>query len=171
VTWLAIGARAGVDFPYLAWRLSQALPVAPLRASPGVRWVRLATDIPSAWGAWRDGELTPLGWARSLRAPRQGALAATDDPLPAIADPALVAWRTVRRAGSGSGRELVHRLCRARDLLIGDTGVHRQRDDPLGEFLANREWLAAGDAIRRRVVDGYRIVDRGVDPAPGEVGA
>jgi D-aspartate ligase len=170
-TWHSIGARAGVDFPYLAWRLSQALPVAPLRASPGVRWVRLATDIPSAWGALRAGELTPLGWARSLQRPRQGALAAADDPLPSIVDPALVAWRTVRRAGAGSGRELVHRLRGSGDLLIGDARVHRQRDDPLGELFADREGLAARGGIRRRLVNRCRIVDRGRDPARGEVGA
>ena len=131
-TWHSLGARAGVDFPYLAWRLSQALPIVAPRASPGVRWVRLATDIPSAWGAWRAGELTPLGWAYSLQRPREGAVAAADDPLPAIVDPALVAWRTLRRAG-GSGRELAHRLRGPRDLLVGDTRVHRQRDDLLGE--------------------------------------
>jgi D-aspartate ligase len=170
-TWHSIGARAGVDFPYLAWRLSQALPVAPLRAFPGVRWVRLATDIPSAWGAWRAGELTPLGWAHSLRRPRQGAVAAADDPLPSIVDPALVAWRTLRRAGAGSGRELVHRLGGSRDLLVGDTRVHRQRDDPPGEILADPEGMAPRGGVRRRLVDRYRIVDRAGDPARREVRA
>jgi D-aspartate ligase len=170
-TWHSIGARAGVDFPYLAWRLSQGLPVVPLRALPGVRWVRLATDIPSAWGGWRAGELTPLGWAQSLRRPRQGAVAAADDPLPSIADPALVAWRMLRRAGAGSGCELVHRLRGSRDLLVGDARVDRQRDDPLGEVLADREGMAPRGGIRRRLVNRYRIVDRGGDPARRKVSA
>jgi D-aspartate ligase len=170
-TWHCIGARAGVDFPYLAWRLSQALPIVAPRASPGVRWVRLATDIPSAWGALRAGELTPLGWAHSLQRPRQGAVAAADDPLPSIVDPALVAWRTLRRAGADSRRELVHRLRGSRDLLVGDARVHRQRDDPLGEVLADREGTVERGGIRRRLVDRYRIVDRGGDPAWRKVSA
>lgn len=170
-TWHSIGARAGVDFAYLAWRLSQALPIVAPRASPGVRWVRLATDIPSAWEAWRAGELTPRGWAHSLQRPRQGAVAAADDPLPSIVDPALVAWRTLRRAGAGSGRELVHRLRSSRDLLVGDARVHRQRDDPLGGVLADRETTVERGGVGRRPVNRDRIVDCGGDPARRQVRA
>jgi D-aspartate ligase len=104
-TWHALGARAGVDFPYLAWRISRGLPIEPVRAQPGVRWVRLATDLPSALGAVRAGELSLRAWATSLRRPRQGALLAWDDPLPALADPVLTAWRTLRRAVGVSRRE------------------------------------------------------------------
>ena len=96
-TWHGLGPRAGVDFPYLAWRLAQGLPVEPARARAGVRWVRLATDIPSALGALRAGELTLGGWMASLRRPRQAAVWALDDPLPAIVDPVLVASRTILR--------------------------------------------------------------------------
>lgn len=96
-TWHALGARAGVDFPYLAWRLSQGLPIEPVRARPGIRWVRLATDVPSALGAVRAGELSLRGWVTSLRGPRQGAVLAWDDPLPSLLDPVLTVWRTIRR--------------------------------------------------------------------------
>jgi len=96
-TWHALGPRAGVDFPYLAWRISQGLPIEPVRARPGVRWVRLATDIPSALSAVRAGELSLHEWAASLRRPRQGAVLAWDDPLPSLADPVLTLWRTIRR--------------------------------------------------------------------------
>lgn len=102
-TWHALGPPAGVDFAYLAWRLSQGLPVEPVRARPGVRWVRLATDVPSAVEALRAGELSLRGWAASLRRPRQAALFAFDDPLPALVDPALVAWRTMSRRGGING--------------------------------------------------------------------
>jgi D-aspartate ligase len=96
-TWHALGPRAGVDFPYLAWRMSQGLPIEPVRAQPGVRWVRLATDVPSALGAARAGELSLRGWATSMRRPRQGAVLAWDDPLPSLVDPVMTAWRTIRR--------------------------------------------------------------------------
>lgn len=96
-TWHALGPRAGVDFPYLAWRLAQGLQVGTIRARPGVRWVRLATDIPSALDAVRAGELSVRDWIESVRGPRQGALFALDDPLPSLLDPPLLAWRSVRR--------------------------------------------------------------------------
>jgi D-aspartate ligase len=96
-TWHALGTRAGVDFPYLAWRLSQGLPIEPVRARPGVRWVRLATDVPSAVAAVRAGELSLRGWAASLQRPRQAAVLAFDDPLPSLLDPVSVAWRAQRR--------------------------------------------------------------------------
>jgi D-aspartate ligase len=99
-TWHSLGPRAGVDFPYLAWRLSQGLPVEPVRAQPGVRWMRAATDVPSALGAVRAGELTLGGWLRSVRGPREPALFAADDPLPALLDPFILAWRLMlRRTG------------------------------------------------------------------------
>ena len=96
-TWHALGPRAGVDFPYLAWRLAQGLPIDPVRARPGIRWVRLATDVPSALGALRAGELTLRSWLSSLRRPRQAAIFAFDDPLPSVVDPAFTVCRTIRR--------------------------------------------------------------------------
>ena len=104
-TWHALGPRAGVDFPYLTWRLSQGLPIDPVRARPGVRWVRLATDIPSALAAVRAGQLSLRGWAASLRRPRQAAVLAWDDPLPSLADPLLTVWRMVRRRADVKRRE------------------------------------------------------------------
>jgi predicted ATP-grasp superfamily ATP-dependent carboligase len=96
-TWHGIGARAGVDFPYLAWRLAQGLPVTPVRGKSGIRWIRLATDLPSALGAIRLRELSVREWCESVRSPRVGALLAVDDPLPSIADPLLTAGRLVGR--------------------------------------------------------------------------
>lgn len=96
-TWHVLGQRAGVDFPYLAWRLAQGLSISPVRAQTGVRWVRFATDIPSALGAVLAGELSLRGWAASLATPRIGPLLARDDVRPAMADPAILAWRHMRR--------------------------------------------------------------------------
>ena len=38
--WQSLGARAGVDFPFLLWRLSTGESVPTTRAVAGVRWVR-----------------------------------------------------------------------------------------------------------------------------------
>ncbi len=96
-TWHGLGLRAGIDFPYLAWRLANEMPVRQVQARPGVRWVRLVTDVPSALQAMRAGELSLAQWAPSLRGPRVGAVAARDDPLPAAVDLALTAMRAIGR--------------------------------------------------------------------------
>jgi D-aspartate ligase len=101
-TWHGIGPRAGVDFPYLAWRVARGLPITPVRGTPGIRWIRLATDVPSAMGAIRSGELSVRQWYESVRAPGVGALLALDDPLPSIVDPLLVAGRLLARSGRGT---------------------------------------------------------------------
>jgi predicted ATP-grasp superfamily ATP-dependent carboligase len=88
-SWLSIGARAGVDFPYLLWRLTVGHAVAPVRARPGIGWVRPSTDLPAAMDEMRRGRLSPSGYVRSLRRPLELAIFAADDPVPAVAAPVL----------------------------------------------------------------------------------
>lgn len=94
--WHTLGRRAGVDFPYLFWRLLQGEPVSQVRAPPGVRWVRAVTDLPTvAREIWR-GRLSPLAYLRSLRGPLELATFAADDPLPALLEAPLlsyIAWK------------------------------------------------------------------------------
>ncbi len=90
--WHTLGRRAGLDFPYLTWRFIKGDPVPGTRASPGVRWVRLATDFPSAMLAIRKGGLTPRGYLRSFRRPLEFAIFAVDDPLPALIDGPWLAY-------------------------------------------------------------------------------
>ena len=42
-----LGQRAGVDFPYLLFADQLGRPIRPVRASAGIRWVRLVTDLPT----------------------------------------------------------------------------------------------------------------------------
>ena len=93
--WHTLGRGAGVDFPYLLWRMVHGEPVAPVRGRPGVRWVRALTDVPTALGAIRVGALSPVDYLWSLRPPIECAVFALDDPLPALLEvPAMlhVAW-------------------------------------------------------------------------------
>ena len=46
--WHSLCQRAGVDFPYLAYGFARAEPVPPATAQPGVRWLRLSTDLPTS---------------------------------------------------------------------------------------------------------------------------
>jgi predicted ATP-grasp superfamily ATP-dependent carboligase len=95
--WHTLGRRAGLDFPYLTWMFVQGDPIPGTRARPGVRWVRLATDFPSAMLAIRSGSLTPWGYLRSLRQPLEFAIFATDDPLPALIDVPWLAYLLWKR--------------------------------------------------------------------------
>lgn len=96
--WHSVGARAGVDFPYLQWRLLRGEPVEPAVAAPGVHWVRMSTDLPTALGELRRGRLRPRDYRASLRRPRVGPIYAADDRMPALADLPLLATLGARRA-------------------------------------------------------------------------
>ncbi|MBX5490036.1 MAG: ATP-grasp domain-containing protein [Chloroflexi bacterium] len=82
--WHTLAARAGVDFPYLQWRLATQQPVKPRCARPGVRWVRMVTDLPTAAGEIVQGKLRVGTYLHSLAPPVQFSVLACDDPAPAL---------------------------------------------------------------------------------------
>jgi D-aspartate ligase len=93
--WHSLGARTGVDFPYLLWRTVNGMPITPARGRPGVRWVRALTDVPTAFGLLRSGRLALSAYAASLRGPIEFAVLAADDPMPAVVEvpnAAYLAW-------------------------------------------------------------------------------
>ena len=83
-TWSTLGARAGVDFPFLLWQMMMDKPVRKQIASPGVRWVRMSTDLPAAIKEMMRGRLGFMEYLSSLRRPIEFALMAFDDPLPGL---------------------------------------------------------------------------------------
>lgn len=85
-TWAPLGARAGVDFPYLLWRILTGKQVRKRTARAGVRWVRMSTDVPAAFHEMLRGRLSLGAYLRSLRSPLQFALMAGDDLLPGLLD-------------------------------------------------------------------------------------
>jgi D-aspartate ligase len=98
-TWIALGERAGVDFPHLLWRLALGETLAPARGAPGVAWMHASRDIVAACQEMAAGYLAPRDYRASLRAPVQFAAFAADDPLPGVLDVPL-----------SLGRFLTHRL-------------------------------------------------------------
>jgi D-aspartate ligase len=97
-TWFTLGARAGVDFPYLGFQISRGERPAEVRARSGVRWVRMGTDVLAASAEIRRGRLSPVAYARSLRPPIQFAVFAAGDPLPLASTVPSLASRMLRRA-------------------------------------------------------------------------
>lgn len=92
-----LGAAAGVDFPTLLYRDQLGLPVHPCRADAGVRWARLATDVPNAIRDISRRRLRAADYLRSLRGIDVGAVWATDDPLPAVAELGILPRLAIRR--------------------------------------------------------------------------
>jgi len=107
-TWHTLGAKAGVDFPYLMWVASQSGAAPGTAARPDVRWMRAGTDVLSAGAMMRRGLLRPGEYARSFRGPLELAVFATDDPVPGFAAAPELVSRMLRRApvllGRGAGR-------------------------------------------------------------------
>jgi D-aspartate ligase len=99
--WQSLCGRAGVDFPYLLWRMASGKPVPPVRAKPGVRWVRMTTDLLAVAGEVRAGRLSARAYLRSLRRPLEFAVFAADDPLPSIVGPLATARLLAGRLAEG----------------------------------------------------------------------
>jgi predicted ATP-grasp superfamily ATP-dependent carboligase len=88
--WHSIGRAAGVDFPYLAWSLSNGTTIPELRGRPGVRWVHAITDVPSALAEIRSGRLSPRDYVRGLVGRTELAILSIDDLVPALLELPMV---------------------------------------------------------------------------------
>jgi D-aspartate ligase len=83
-TWQALCGRAGVDFPYLLWRSIHGEHVPELRGCPGIRWVRMSTDLAASSTEMLRGRLSLPAYLRSMKGPLEFAAFAADDPMPAL---------------------------------------------------------------------------------------
>jgi D-aspartate ligase len=95
--WHALGSRAGVDLIYQLWRLTRGEPVQGGRARTGVKWMRLLTDGPTVAKMFSRGVLSPGEYLRSWSGPREFAIFAADDPLPAVVDVPLLLKLALKR--------------------------------------------------------------------------
>jgi D-aspartate ligase len=93
----SLGPAAGVDFPYLLFRDQLGLPVETVHARPGVRWIRLATDLPNAVRDVRAGRARIGDYTRSLRGIDEEAVFSIRDPLPGLLEVALLPYLAVKR--------------------------------------------------------------------------
>ena len=93
----SLGQAAGVDFAYLLFCDQVGYEVPETRARPGVRWVRLATDVPNAVVDMRAGRLTARDYLASLRGIDTEAVFSLRDPLPGLYELALLPYLFLRR--------------------------------------------------------------------------
>lgn len=92
-----LAQRAGVDFPFHLYADAFGLPAPGGGPRPGVSWVRLATDLPTVLLELAHRRLTARGVLRSLRAVDVEAVFSADDPLPGLAELALMPYAALRR--------------------------------------------------------------------------
>jgi len=95
--WHTLGRRAGVDFSYLLWRLTQGDSFQEVTGRPGIRWVRMSTDLAAALSEIRHGRLSAGAYLRSLFGPIESAVFAVDDPLPGLLEVPLSAYQVLKR--------------------------------------------------------------------------
>jgi predicted ATP-grasp superfamily ATP-dependent carboligase len=92
-----LGRSAGVDFPYLLFRDQVGARVDDVDARPGVRWIRLTTDVPNAVRDIRRGTLRAADYLRSLRRLDTEAVLSLEDPLPGLYEMALLPYLMFKR--------------------------------------------------------------------------
>lgn len=92
-----LGYKAGVDFPAMLMSDQLGDEVETRRARPGVRWIRLATDLPTAIVDAFSGRLEIRSYLRSLRQADEEAVFSRDDPLPGLAELALIPYLAFKR--------------------------------------------------------------------------
>jgi predicted ATP-grasp superfamily ATP-dependent carboligase len=93
----SLGPQAGVDFPYLIYADQVGKTVERCRAEKGVRWIRLVTDLPTAGYELLRGRLDWRAYLRSLRTVDTEAVFTRDDPLPGLAELALIPYLAMKR--------------------------------------------------------------------------
>lgn len=96
-TWNSLGILAGVDFPYILWRIAMGQKVHRIRADSDARWMYLSRDILSAISGMFAGTLSPAEYLRSYRRPIVFATFDKDDFLPTLVDLPLTARRMLAR--------------------------------------------------------------------------
>jgi predicted ATP-grasp superfamily ATP-dependent carboligase len=102
----AIGAGCGVDFPYAVYADQMKLPLQPAHASPGVGWLRLITDVPTALSDLMHGRLTLRDYLHSLGATRVESVFDWKDPAPTAAEMIFLPYFIVKKlSSSGSAKQ------------------------------------------------------------------
>lgn len=93
----SIGAVSGVDFPYLVYADQMGLPIEPVRATPGVGWLRMISDIPTAISDFFHGSLSLGMYMKSLRATRVESVFNLYDPLPSLAELVMLPYLAAKK--------------------------------------------------------------------------
>ena len=95
--WHTLAIAAGVDFPYLLYQdmIGEQLEIG--LPSNHVKWVRLTTDLPTVFLEIAKGNMKISDYVASMRGKKTDAVLSLKDPLPFIAEIALIPYLWVKR--------------------------------------------------------------------------
>ena len=94
----SIGAPAGIDFPYLLFADQIGdHPVEARRGKPGIGWLRLITDVPTAASDLWHGYMDFNSYFKSLRSTRIESVFSLKDPFPSIAEFCMLPYLITRK--------------------------------------------------------------------------
>jgi D-aspartate ligase len=93
----SLGSVAGVDFSFMLYADQIGKPLRPCRAKPGIAWLRLMTDVPTAISDILNKNITLGDYLASLRKTRVESVFSRKDPLPSIAEILLLPYLIAKR--------------------------------------------------------------------------
>jgi predicted ATP-grasp superfamily ATP-dependent carboligase len=106
----ALGARLGVDFPYLLYQDELGATPTAAQAPGGYGWVRVVTDLPTVIPGLIHRRLSLRDYLHSMRHVRCESVFSAGDPLPSLAELALLphlylsrSWRPRRVSSEVEG--------------------------------------------------------------------
>jgi D-aspartate ligase len=99
--WHSVGAKAGVDFPYLLWRLVHGEAVEGVEGTPGIKWKRLSWDLVAVGSDLLRGRLALRDYLASFGGPRATPIFAVDDPVPGLLEVPLLIFTLGARLARG----------------------------------------------------------------------
>jgi predicted ATP-grasp superfamily ATP-dependent carboligase len=102
--WAAIGEAAGLDFPYLAYRIARGEPVDLHVTGREAAWLHASRNIVAAAEERLLGRRRPYAVRSSKNRPLAYAALSLDDPLPGLIEMPLSIGRTLARRARPSSR-------------------------------------------------------------------
>jgi D-aspartate ligase len=93
----SLGVRAGVDFSHMLFADQVGLPVPVSTGRAGVAWARMSTDLPAAAMSMLSGETSFTSYVRSMKNCNVEAVFSGSDPMPGLAEVALIPYLAIKR--------------------------------------------------------------------------
>lgn len=93
----SLGSGAGVDFPYMLFADQTGESVEASRGRAGVSWIRLMTDLPTGALEIMKGRHNWRTYLQSVRRCDVEAVFSFEDPLPGVAEIALLPYLSIKR--------------------------------------------------------------------------
>ena len=93
----SIGSAAGVDFPYMLFSDQIGTTFDRQHGKVGIRWIRIVTDLPTAFLGIVNGRLRIRDYLRSLCKVDTEAVFCWDDPMPGLAELGMLPYLYLKR--------------------------------------------------------------------------